>query len=131
MNNVNENVIHITECDNQLTIVAVSSDEMTMYQLVQVGSGPAVDVKVKLERGVYSPNSSILGNTSPVTTVVSLPADTYTIYYTGFNAGGPYNYHFTLNTHHCVLKYNPSNPMYGYVWNLGGSEPSDIKVVIA
>lgn len=131
MNNVNENVIHITECDNQLTIVAVSSDQMTMYELVQVGAGMTVDVKVKLVRGNYSANPSFLADSTPVTKTVSLPADTYTIYYTGFNAGGPYNYAFTLNNHPFVLKNDPAKPLYGYIWNRGGSEPSDITVTIA
>ena len=125
-----KNVINITECDNKLFIYAVSSDEQTTYRLGIVGSGPAVNVNIALESGVYETPKAITNPTGTVNTTVKLPKDTYTLYYSGLNLGGPYNYSFTLNGTPYDLKNDPKKPLYGFIWNRGGSQPSDIKVVI-
>jgi len=125
-----ENVIKITKCDNQLTIVAVSSDQKTVYQLVQAGGGSAVEViNVALEEGEYVLPRPILNKSED--TVVKLPADTYTIYYTGLNLGGDYNFEFTLNgPEPYKLSNGQGAAKYGYIWNHGGPQPSTILVKI-
>ncbi|MFT6499934.1 MAG: hypothetical protein ACJASQ_000041 [Crocinitomicaceae bacterium] len=129
-----KNVINITKCDNELTIVAVSSDRLRSYQIARVGSGPGVDITLVLEKGTFvepKPFMNSTGNTPPPSSaIVSLPADTYSIYYTGLNFGGPYNFEFTLNEATYKLLDGSAAAAYGYVWNHGGPKPSDILVTI-
>lgn len=125
------NVLKITKCDNQLIMFAVAEDQM-MYQIARVGSGPFVDIEISLVEGAYDQPQPIY-NPGPAINKsnVALPRGTYTIYYTGFNAGGPYNFEFTLNEHHHMLLDNPNEPLLGFMWNLGGPTPSNMTVTIA
>ena len=124
------NVLKITKCDNQLIMFAVAPGGV-MYQIVRAGSGPFVDIEISLIKGDYVQPQPIFNPTTPQKTDVALPAGTYTIYYTGFNSGGPYNFEFKLNNHHHMLLNDPAKPLLGFIWNLGGPTASDIKVTIA
>jgi hypothetical protein len=127
------NIINVTNCDDQLTILAVSSDKMNMYRVAQVVTGSQVNVSISLEEGTFVQPAPILqpaAAPTAVNSVVCLPADTYSIYYSGFNMGGPYNYRFTLNDSTYKLLNDPAQPMFGYIWSAGGPELSKINVVI-
>lgn len=128
------NSINITQCDNQLIIVAVSVKTQQFYEIANVGSGPAVDFTINLVKGVYVRPEIYTNRTStspaPSTTNIGLPAGKYLIYYTGLNAYGPYNFEFTLNGETFKLLNGQAAAKYGYVWNHGGPEPSTIEVNI-
>lgn len=127
---VENNIIKVTQCDNQLIIFAVSSNEQRLYQVARVGSGLKVSVEIVIEEGTFLEPEVILNPEKPISMMVELPADTYSIYYTGFNAGGPFNYQFTLNGEPHELKNKPDQPMYGFVWNLASGDPSEIKLKV-
>ncbi|WP_299444216.1 hypothetical protein [uncultured Aquimarina sp.] len=117
-----------------MVIVAVSVETQIFYEVANVGSGPAVDFTINLKEGTYVRPVPYTNSTStspqPSTTSIGLPAGKYIIYYSGFNAYGPYNFEFTLNGETFKLLNGQAAAKYGYVWNHGGPEPSIIEVVI-
>ncbi len=129
------NSINITKCDNQLVIVAVSKETQEFYELANVGSGPAVDFTINLIEGTYV-RPEVYTNATSIspaskTTSLGLPTGKYLIYYTGFNAYGPYNFEFTLNGGtYKLLNDSKAAARYGYVWNHGGPQPSEIEFSI-
>jgi hypothetical protein len=123
-----KNVIKITKCDDQLRIIATNG--VNFYQVAEVGNGPDVDFNVSLVEGAYIAPKSVMNPTGPVNDTVCLPAGTYDIYYSGFNMTGPYNYEFSLNGSTYKLLNGQGDAKIGFIWNLGDSQPSSIKVVI-
>ncbi|MBE0620225.1 MAG: hypothetical protein IH605_06505 [Burkholderiales bacterium] len=113
--------IHITKCDNALTLVAWPQSDDVQYEICTIlsGNGKSVDVTIPITAGEYQSGISLNGVGAPLSGSypVSLPAGGYTLAVTGVNWGGPWNFSFTLNGQ----KYESSNASGdGVVW-LGGN----------
>jgi hypothetical protein len=134
------NLIHITECDNQLLIYAVKhvvtpiAGVQLLFPLANVGSGPAVDIQISLEEGNFVQPNPILNSAGKtnltVKETVKLPAGKYSIYYSGFNTGGPYNFKFSLNNTPYQLKNGQGTENFGFIWNRASQVEGDIIVNI-
>ncbi|MBE0620226.1 MAG: hypothetical protein IH605_06510 [Burkholderiales bacterium] len=112
--------IHITKCDNALTLVAWPQSDDVQYEICTILSGNnfPVDVRIPISAGEYRSGIPLNGVGAPLkgSYPASLPAGGYTLAVAGINWGGPWNFSFTLNGQ----KYDSNNASgNGVVW-LGG-----------
>lgn len=91
------NTITVTECDNELVILAYQSDGS--FELCQILSGNNQPVNVTLDvvAGAYQNTVVLNGVNQPLSQTITqnLPSGTYSLLVLGVNWGGPTQ--FTLN----------------------------------
>lgn len=116
-----ENVIKISQCDNQLLLFAVEANGETSYEICNISSGynNIVDVEITLVAGAYTAPVIGNGNHSPlhIKANLALPKGDYFLLYAGINWGGPYNFEFTFQNKPHQLANDSSKPLIGVIWN--------------
>lgn len=118
------NIITITQCDNQLALYAVNIDGNSSIQICNIESGynNKVDVQINLVAGSEASAtielSGVSGPLTPAPQDFALPAGNYALVYTGLNWGGPTQFAFDFNAYKSNLPVGGTDKV-GAVWNLG------------
>lgn len=122
--NYNEmsNTLKITQCDNELIILAVNATSSYKICDVQSGNGNSVALGIDIQAGAYKEPAVINGVNGHIKSpseIVTIPSGSYSLVYMGLNWGGPYNFDMTFNEQPFFLKNDPSKPLTGAIWNRG------------
>ena len=116
------NTLKITQCDNELMVLAVNASFSFLICDIQSGNNNSVNVGIDIQSGSYTKAFSANGVNNLIndpSEVVTIPSGTYSLIYVGLNWGGPYNFDIEFNGKPYQLKNDPSKLLTGAVWNRG------------
>ena len=127
---LNQNTIKITDCDNQLILLALQANGTSSYEIcnIQSGNNNPVDVQIQIISGNYDKPVVANGVNKPLNAKhqVTLPKGEYKLVYAGVNWGGPYDFKFKFNDIEPSLPNDPDKHLYGVVWAKGDRDISFI-----
>ena len=93
------NQIHLTACDNQVILLAITWTDSRMLANIKSGNNNSVDVTIDIESGRSLKTINLNGVDGPLqeNLSVDLPPGDYQLFAIGVNWGGPQAMELTFN----------------------------------